>query len=279
MLFTIFTPTYNRAYRLPDLYQSLLEQTHKDFEWVIVDDCSSDDTYELVCSWLVAKELNITYYRQVKNGGKHRAINRGMALANGELFFIVDSDDYLPPTALATISAYWRQVAADPYCAGVAGLRMTPAGENIGTSFKPTYLDTNSVNLRYKYGVKGDKAEVFRTSVLKAYPFPEFKGENFVTEALVFNRIAQKYYLRWFNEATYICEYLEDGLSANIQAILAKAPQAERLYYKELACHKYVPWRMRLAAATYVLTGYIFGTKGKYFLRSLLGKIRQFRRA
>jgi glycosyltransferase involved in cell wall biosynthesis len=99
---TVFTPTYNRSELLVRLYESLKMQNNKNFEWVIVDDGSSDNTTELVELWQHEQKVQILYYKQL-NGGKHRAINKGISLANGLLFFIVDSDDFLLPESIDII--------------------------------------------------------------------------------------------------------------------------------------------------------------------------------
>lgn len=99
---TVFTPTYNRAYILNNLYQSLCRQSYGDFEWLIVDDGSTDNTEGLIASWLDESKISLCYIKQ-PNGGKHRAINRGIQEANGNLFFIVDSDDYLADNAIERI--------------------------------------------------------------------------------------------------------------------------------------------------------------------------------
>ena len=118
MLVTVFTPTYNRAYILEQLYRSLCSQTCKNFEWLIVDDGSTDNTCELVALWSQENKFSIRYYLQ-KNGGKHRAINKGVELAQGELFYIVDSDDQLPPNSINDILCIYSDVCDDDSFAGV----------------------------------------------------------------------------------------------------------------------------------------------------------------
>lgn len=71
---TILTPTYNRAYILPKLYASLVEQTNKHFDWMVVDDGSTDNTEQLISEFIADGKINIVYIKQ-KNGGKHRALN------------------------------------------------------------------------------------------------------------------------------------------------------------------------------------------------------------
>lgn len=245
MLITVFTPAYNRAHLLPRLYESLKAQTLQNFEWIIVDDGSTDDTEEIVNEWLGGDRIR--YIKQA-NGGKHRAINRGLQEARGELFFIVDSDDSLPRESIATIFKYYSQVKDDNSFGGVCGYMANHDGTNIYKGYKQEILDCNSLELRYKYNVEGDMAEVFRTDVLKEIPFPEIDGERFCPEALVWNRIAQKYKLRVFNSIIYYRDYLPGGLTDKIVAIRMNSPIASVTHYKELNSYN-VPINQKIKAA------------------------------
>ena len=222
---TIFTPTYNRAYIVNKLYDSLCHQTSYDFEWIVVDDGSTDNTEQLFAEILKKSHpFEIKYFRQ-DNGGKHRAINRGVQLAHGDLFFIVDSDDRLTENAVESIVSWANQLPDDRKWAGVAGLKGYDRNHMIGTTFPGEFLDATSLD-RSKYGIEGDKAEVFFTEVLRQFPFQEFEGEKFLTENTVWLKIAQAgYYLRWYNHVIYLCDYLEDGLTKNMQKIRFQNPQ------------------------------------------------------
>lgn len=246
-MITIFTPTYNRAYSLPRLYESLCKQSDNDFEWLIVNDGSTDNTDELVKSYIAENRITINYIVQ-NNGGKHRAINRGVSEAKGELFFIVDSDDYLVPDAIKTIKAIFEPIRENPVFAGLTGLRIYPSGEKVGGECSFDILDCNALDFRYKYHIQGDMAEVFRTDILKQYPFPEFDDERFCPEALVWNRIALKYKLRYAYQRIYVCEYQPDGLTAKITRIRLQSSQASTLYYSELT-RMPVPLSIRVKAA------------------------------
>ena len=232
---TIFTPAYNRAELLPVLYQSLQQQTDHRFEWLIVDDGSSDHTRELVEGWLeVQNPFPIRYYRQ-ENGGKHTAINRGAAMAHGELFFIVDSDDTLPPHSVETTLRWANTLPADAietFC-GVCGLKAYSAEKAVGESFDGEWIDCTCLE-RERCGIRGDKAEVFFTELLRRYPFPVFEGERFVTEAVVWDRMARDgYRLRYFNEITYLCDYLEGGLTNQGMALYFRNPKGYGLYLRQ----------------------------------------------
>ena len=232
VLFTIFTPTYNRAYTLDRLYRSLIEQTSKNFKWIIVDDGSTDNTKELVSTF--SREFFDIIYTNKKNGGKHRAINVGLDIADTEYFFIVDSDDYLIPKAISI--AEEKVINTDLVgFAGIAFNRGYSEDQLIGKSFSGDYIDATNLE-RKKFNILGDKAEIYKTSILKLYKFPEFEGENFISEMIVWNRIARDgYKIRWFNEILYITNYLEDGLTVNSDKSFSDSPKGYALMIKEYA--------------------------------------------
>ena len=158
----------------------------------------------------------------------------GAQLAKGEYFFIVDSDDALVDTSIETIIKWFDTVRMEDGFGGLAGLKAYSADKIVGKTFDGEYVDATSLE-RDNYNIKGDKAEVFYTEVIKKYPFPEFNGEKFVPEALVYNRIASAgYKLRWFNEIVYITEYQADGYSANVDKLLIKNWKGYSLYVKEV---------------------------------------------
>lgn len=245
---TVFTPTYNRAYALPHLYETLQAQTFRDFEWLIVDDGSSDNTEELIQGWINDARLPIRYIK-TPNGGKHRAINKGLALAKGELFFIVDSDDWLPIDSLYWINYHYQEIKDDDSFAGVGASRCYPDGKIIGDKVPNDIIDTDVVSFRETFKIYGDMAEAWKTKVLSLYPFPEFPGEMFLTEAVVWNRMAKKYKLRYFNKAIYTCEYLQDGLTSHIRRHHRNSPQGTMLFYSELVRDKRFSWVSRMKAA------------------------------
>lgn len=247
MFITVFTPTYNRAKTLPLLYESLERQSCKSFEWIIVDDGSVDETESLCRYWEESSSFFVRYFKQA-NGGKHRAINKGLALAKGDLFFIVDSDDILPPNAIERILFHYHSIGDDSTFAGVCGLKASFSRQLISKGIDFNILDCTSIEIRSKYHVKGDMAEVYKTSVIKQFPFPEFEGEKFCPEALVHNRIALQYRLRYFSEITYLCEYRKDGLTASIDRIRMKSPNSTCLcYFEYLHCPIPVSLRIRYA--------------------------------
>lgn len=248
MTITVFTPTYNRAYIIGTLYESLKRQTCKEFEWLVVDDGSTDNTEELFREWSKETSFPVRYIKQ-QNGGKHRAINRGVKETKGELFFIVDSDDYLVDNAIERILHHFTSIKDDNSFCGVCGLKCHPDGTKVGGGDNFGIIDCTSLDFRYKYKMKGDMAEVLRTDILQQYPFPEMEGEKFCPEAVIFNRIAQRYKFRYFYENIYFCDYLPDGLTAKITRIRMQSPVSAMICYSDLAGFN-VPLRQRIKAAS-----------------------------
>jgi glycosyltransferase involved in cell wall biosynthesis len=232
-----------------------------------VDDGSVDNTGELIQSFINENKIRIRYIKQ-ENGGKHLAINKGVPEARGELFFIVDSDDYLVENAIERVNYHYAHIKGKEDFAGICGCRAYFSGEKIGGKAGFTVLDCNSLDFRYRYKMRGDMAEVFRTEILKQYPFPEIAGEKFCPESLVWNRIAVKYKLRWFNENIYLCEYLPDGLTSKIFEVRKKSPKASVLYYSELE-------KMPVPFIQKVKANINYWRFAKYFKQSFMQKLKK----
>lgn len=235
-MITIFTATYNRAQTLTRAFESLKNQTIQNFEWLIVDDGSTDETDELVLSF---NETNfkISYYKQ-QNKGKHCAINKGVSVAKGDIFFILDSDDFLPNNAIETLLQKFETVEISDNLGGVVGRKAYFDNRIVGSTNVFSDVISNAIDIRFKHKIEGDLTEVYFTKVLKEFPFPEIENEKFCPEALVWNRISQKYDLLYFNQSIYNCEYLPDGLTSKIVTIRMKSPIASMTCYSELASYK-----------------------------------------
>jgi glycosyltransferase involved in cell wall biosynthesis len=252
-IITVFVPTYNRAHLLGRVFESLKAQTFKDFEWVIVDDGSRDNTSDLVEGWRQQSPFEIKYLRKA-NGGKHTAINPGVNLANGEFMVILDSDDWLAPNALERLLELWQEIPDQSRYSGVVGLCAHPDGRVIGDRFPQDVFDSNAVELTHSHQIHGDKISLSRIDVMREFPFPFQDLRGLVTEALVWNRIAQKYQERYVNEIFAYKEYLEEGLTDRALELQIKAATATRLYHLELSQAKQpLPWKIRLKSlANYV---------------------------
>lgn len=243
---TIFTSTYNRKHTLPVLYQSLKRQNYLNFEWVIVDDGSTDNTNEIIKEFINEQVVSIKYLQQ-PNKGKQQAINYGALNADGELFFIIDSDDHIVDNALDLVLNQWFEIRENIRYAGLCFRKVDIVDYKIiGRQFPQRVLDSNSLEITYKYHVIGDKAEIFRTKTLRENPFPCIKGEKFIPEAYLWNKIAENYLLRYVDEGIYLCKYLDDGYTKNFKKNLIANPKGFRLYYTQILKYKIVPFTVKV---------------------------------
>lgn len=245
---TVFTATFNRSDLLVRLHESLALQTNKQFEWLIVDDGSTDNTTDVIQKLQDKTSIfSIRYFKQ-SNQGKHVAINKGIKEARGDYFFIVDSDDRLPKNSLSIIDKKVKKIDLNPNVAGVVGLKCFFDGSVVGSNNLKNDMVCTLFDYRYYHRFIGDRAEVIKTNIFKKYLFPQFKNENFVPESIVWNEIAKTYKLLFFPENVYECEYLEEGLSAKSVLLRRKNPIGTAHLYSELHRIKAVPLSFRIKA-------------------------------
>ena len=211
---TIFTPVYNRAHTIRRTYESLCRQTCKDFEWLVIDDGSTDNTCHLVEGWKAEGLIPIRYVYQ-ENQGMHGAHNTAYKNINTELNTCIDSDDWMPDDAVEKIVTFWKKYGSDNV-AGIIGLDATKEGKVIGSSF-PDKMVSTTLQGFYRRGGKGDKKLVYRTSVVQKYPpYPLFEGEKYVGLSYLYMLIDQDYELLTLNHPLVIVEYQQDGSSFNM---------------------------------------------------------------
>lgn len=285
-MITVFTPCYNRAYTLRRLFESLQAQGSTDFEWLIVDDGSTDRTDELCGGFVKDANFPVRYMRQ-ENSGKHVAINRGAVEARGEWFFIVDSDDFLPPDSIETNEHYLAQIETDPGFAGVSGVRARPDGSwllgqglsledmssRVRELFSLEYVDATSQEYRSKLKMPGDRAEIVRTELVRKYSFPSFEGERFVSEYYLWQSISEEgLKLRWFNKPTYCGDYLDDGLTTNVRTVFLKSPLG-RSFIDNFTIGSHAPLSMKIrSAVNYMRYGRLGGKAIPMLLRQANNK-------
>ncbi len=221
-LISIVTPTYNRAYTLSALYKSLQDQQSKNFEWLIVDDGSTDNTNDIVESFNT-EEFSIRYIAK-ENGGKHTALNVAFKEVKSELTFIVDSDDVLTADATITIEEDWNGCRDKNLC-GISYLRGYSENMVIGDQFPNDNVIDNFIRLRFNRNIKGDKAEVWVSEYLRQYPYPVFEGERFFGESYLWVTLAKERDMLFRNKIIYITEYLEGGLSQSGRALRIRCPR------------------------------------------------------
>lgn len=229
-MITIYTPTYNRAYKLSNLYQSLLRQTNQNYVWLVMDDGSTDNTKELIQNWINEKKIDI-YYHYHENKGKQETVNIAHQRITTKLNVCVDSDDYLVDRAIELIIKEWSKIN-DNDIAGLVGLDVYKNDEVVGTKFPKGICYEKFSNFKKK-GIKGDKKFIYRTDIMKKYKYPTIENEKFPAPGYIYRLIDEKYNLKLFNEPLCVVEYLDDGISKNKFNQLRNNPNSFLLYREE----------------------------------------------
>lgn len=257
---TIFTPAYNRAHTLPRTYESLRNQTCKDFIWLVVDDGSIDNTRDLVSSWMEAeKDFDIQYLYK-ENGGMHTAHNTAYENIHTELNTCIDSDDLMPSNAVELILNKWIEVKDKGY-AGIIGLDSDLEGNIIGKGF-PTGLQETTLCGYYASGGQGDKKLVYRTDVINQYPpYPVFEGEKYVALGYKYRLIDQDYKLAVLDEVLVNVDYQPDGSSATMFKQYMKYPQGFAFWRKVCMQYPESIRRIPIDCMHYVSSSLISGNK------------------
>jgi len=242
MLTTIFTATYKGEHLLPALYNSLMRQSNKNFEWILVNDGSPDNTDEIVKEMQAKANFPFYYYKKETNGGKTTAINLGIRFAKGEMWMIVDHDDFLSDDAIEVINQYYPQIKDDPKLCAVTFLRHNYNGKPIGTQKNPDNIITDFCSYRAVLKIIGDRAEVVKTDYFKKIcPMPTFENENNCSDGYIWLTLAKEYNALFIENKNpiYYCEYLPSGRSSN-KVYKYKSPKGDMLYWNLFASMKQV---------------------------------------
>lgn len=270
MLFSIITSTYNRGYTIENLYRSLQRQNFSDFEWIVIDDGSSDNTSILFENWLKEKNsFDIRYYKQ-ENQGLIRSLNKAINLAKGKYVIKVDSDDYITDDCLYFFFEKVKGIQGNVY--GVGAQR----GEDIQTPIKGTwpyipdnheYIETSDLH-RKEYNLDADMCEAWRTDILKKYPFKVWPTEKFAPEQITFFQIAlDGYKIRWFAKVVCINDYKADGLTKGADKLVKENPMGYAMMYDHMLNYDItLIEKMKAALQCDILS--ILGKNPKYIIRN-----------
>lgn len=223
MNLTIVTPSFNRGERLHILYNSLNEQTSKEFKWMIIDDGSTDNTYEIVEEFINTSDFSIKYFYKT-NGGKHTAINFGLNFVDTELVMIVDSDDYLTIDAVETIIIAWKK-NSNKIIGNMLFLKQDFNGNLSGAEFKDSVFIENYNKYVLGKNKRAEFADVWVTEILKDYPYPVYNNEKYVAESTIWTQISRDYQTLFVNKVIYIFEYQGDGLTSNGRVMRLRNPK------------------------------------------------------
>lgn len=258
---TVFTPTYNRADLLPNLYESLLRQNSRDFKWLVVDDGSKDNTAEVVAGWIREGKINIQYVHK-ENGGLHTGYNKAIECMDTELSICIDSDDYLTDDCIETVLKFWDENKAEDI-AGIIGLDILPNGKVIAGKLPDEKVINPILLLAAKEN--GDRKYVIRNDCYrKVYPMPVFAGEkNFNPHYLVL-KLCRDYKFLVLNKPLCVVNYQPDGMSANIFRQYLNSPRSFAELRRVIMENQNVPF------------GYLVKTTIHYVSSSILSKNKHF---
>ena len=241
--FTVFTPTYNRAHTLHRVFDSLCAQTFPDFEWLVVDDGSTDNTPELIATWMKTANFPISYFRQPRSG-RHIATNLALREARGEMWTAIDSDDALVPHALERIRRLWLEIpdSERPNFSSVAGLCRDQHGRMVSRPFPTSPFDVDTreyLFLHRRFG--GEKWGACPMDAARRFPFPEIAGTNFIPEGVKGLQTARAYRMvRFVNEVfrIYYVNDSETGATLSSRREVAKNAPGRVYYYLWLLNHE-----------------------------------------
>lgn len=222
MKLTILTPTYNRGDLLLKLYDSLLKQDNFDFEWLVIDDGSVDRT-ELIVNRLSSDKFPIVYKKKT-NGGKHTALNYSHDYINGEFVMILDSDDIVPDNIMGVIMRYIDKFYENQSIGCLSFERGNVNFETLANKSVSNDFISNAIDYRINKNVKGDQAEIFRSTAFKQYKFPVFPDEKYLGEDYLHINLAYNYDTVYINKIIRISDYRSDGLTAAGRKMLIKNP-------------------------------------------------------
>lgn len=266
-LISIITPTYNRQELLVKCYESLVVQTSKEFEWIVIDDGSTDNTKGIMGE-ICNEELSFSIkYIWKENGGKHTALNASHQYIEGKYVLILDSDDALTEDAVRQVLVGWEKYEKDSEVGIVIFLKKTQEGELCAYA-NDEYKKVNFLTYQRTRKVSMDCCEVLREELFKKYPFPVFEGEKFLAETALWNRIALDSLCVYINIPIYICTYHEDGLTKSGRKMRVSNPIGG-MYTSYLRMNKQCRITERIKAAI------LFVCYGKYAGESFVKIIRR----
>lgn len=245
---TIFTPTYNRAHLLGRVFASLQKQKSKNFEWLIVDDGSIDNTKDVVEQLTSQADFQIKYFFQV-NAGKQSAQNRAVDIAEGLLFLCLDSDDVLASEdTVQSILDDWDACKDAENCVGLISRKATTEQKMLGDPFPTDVSLCTPVALRSKYHSGGERNYIVLTSAMRENKYPYFEGERFCPDSYVYDRLSCHYVMALRNQVDEVCEYQEDGLSNSFLQLMKNNPRGFCISNMQII-DLYDSWKDRVTAA------------------------------
>ena len=266
-LLTIFTPTYNRAYCLHRVYESLLLQKDKRFIWLIIDDGSSDNTKTLVDGWCSGDNGFEIRYLYQQNGGMHTAHNTAYENITTELNVCIDSDDRASADAVSRILSFWEMHKSEDV-AGIIALNSDMQGNVLGGRIREGVRKATTEEVYYKYKTSGDKKFIYRTEIINSVPeYPVFEGEKYFNLAYKYQLVSLTYQMLVMNEVVCEVEYQPDGSTRNMYLQYYRNPKGFAEARKLNMVHS-ISWRNRMKSHIHYVSCCIFSHNAHWLAES-----------
>lgn len=270
-LISIHTATYNRAYILERAYKSLLAQTCFNFEWVISDDGSSDNTENLIAGWVKENPPFSIVYNKCPRGGIPRTMNSGITKVKGKFFFMLDSDDELIPTCVETLISHISEIEDKSDFVGLGFVIVTRDGQPVKKIWPKVnaqgFVDCTNLD-RYLYDLDADMRELYKTDILKKYPFSVWPTEIYAPEQLCLDAMAlDGYKIRWYSKPVYICEYREDGQTKGAWNLLKRNKMGYAMLANQQLLYRKGFINLYKSAAEHIALS-ILGKNPRYILKT-----------
>ena len=247
---TVFTPTYNRYECLKICYESLVRQTNRNFIWQIIDDGSTDDTENLIKRYISEGQIDIQYFKK-ENGGKASAINLSLEITETDFWMCLDSDDFLFPNSIEKILNECGTIEDNDSVCGVFCVRSDKNGNPMTGKDIPFNVEfATQEEVRFKYSVNPEYAQIYKTEIIKSFPFPLVEGERFFTESWQQDQIDRDYVFKIIHGSIMACEYLPDGYTKHYYQLIKSNPVGFMIFYEQrVRIGKF--FKSRFTAATY----------------------------
>lgn len=273
--FTVFTPCYNSEKTLHRVFDSLMSQTieHSTFEWIVINDASSDNTHELIQKYVKKADFHINYINLKKNQMIIKNYILAIEEAKGELFLAIGHDDSFEPETMQIFTDIWENFSDEEKekCGGIGCLCKDQHGNNIGEDYPIVNKLLPTIDFIFQWsniGLGETWAALKTENLKKSFKIPsEAKNLIYIPESFFWNRIIfeLKPYSFYINKRLRIY-YIKEGnnLSQNIRGkypegflfeskwfvkkywwILFKYPN---VYLKHLIKYIYYSWKVRYGA-------------------------------
>lgn len=235
-LLSIVIATYNRSELTLRALNSIQSQKIDRIEVIVIDDKSTDDSFQHISDFFSKSELKHQLHRNEKNLGRGGALPVGIVAATGEYCVILDSDDLFLDGALDVIIRQLEALDSKGGIIGVVWHCKDQYDNRIGASFEGIPSPISLGQLKFKYGVKGDKKEIVLTDVLKQSLVVPVKGERRVATLNYWIKASKYGVVLLANEAVAQKEYYADGMTANLRKMRITSPNGSGgCYWRALA--------------------------------------------